>query len=727
MRKTLWVCIAAAVCGCGDDGEEPPALPTSTWADGRTIVSLNGDWDVRRDVAADTPPAMEYAGKTPVPGLLTAAQPAFDGVGTDADQDVVYWLRRSFEVTQTGDIALLRIHKSKYGAKVWVNGEDAGENPYCFSMGEFDVTSLLKPGETNTVDVQLGARREHVASGIAAGQDAEKDRWIPGIYDDVEIVITGSPRIVRVKIEPDLEAGEARVLTTVKNDHEDARAAIVWSAVGAEELTEDVQLDAGQEKTVEQRIPIADVRLWSPDDPFLYVLKSEVRQGTQRLDALETRFGMRTVQWRGGDDGGFFLNGQRLYLRGSNITLHRFFEDELATTQAWDRDWVRKLMTGAARELHWNSYRISVGRAPRFWYDIADEEGFLLADEFMMWTLIDSSHEDWDVDHMVVEFTSWVQQSWNHPSIAWWDASNETSSELSTEAVERVRGLDPTRQWENGGYNPPQSADDPVEDHPYLFLSFGGLFTSVVTKIDEQDGQPPAGGIPSTNLGTYDAEGHPYIINEYAWLWINRDATPTTLTKAVYEDLLGEGPFAPEVYRETYGYLAAGLTAFWRAQRGYAGVQHFTHLTYSREDGETCDNFLDLDTLELEPRWRHYAAHAFAPVMVYIDAWHEDYPPGDTVQVPVQAINDHPTAQSASVRVLAVDDDGAILTAGEPKAVTLEAFGADRWDLALEVPALERFLLVAELTVDGESPVISRRKIGYEHIGEKAPDPPYGP
>ena len=37
--------------------------------------------------------------------------------------------------------------------------------------------------------------------------------------------------------------------------------------------------------------------------------------------------------------------------------------------------------------MHWNSIRYCIGFPPELWYDIADEEGFLIQDEFPIWTL----------------------------------------------------------------------------------------------------------------------------------------------------------------------------------------------------------------------------------------------------------------------------------------------------------------------------------------------------
>ena len=44
--------------------------------------------------------------------------------------------------------------------------------------------------------------------------------------------------------------------------------------------------------------------------------------------------------------------------------------------------------------MNWNSLRYCIGFPPDFWYDIADEEGILLQDEFPIWLLNGNSGID---------------------------------------------------------------------------------------------------------------------------------------------------------------------------------------------------------------------------------------------------------------------------------------------------------------------------------------------
>jgi len=739
----MFICLGLGVsCDCADDDDDAnddtdddtgddDADDDSQTFEHRSVISLNGAWGVEQANLSDGPPE-QFGHTAPVPALLNSAEPPFEDMGKPSSLREVFWYKTTFDGPDSRDIATLNIHKAKYGIAVWLNGRYVGEHLGSYTLASFDVSGAIQPGMTNTLLVRVGATRESVPAWVPAGQDAEKQFWIPGIYDDVEVIVSDSPRIVRVKVEPDIAGETAVVIVTLKNDHDETKNITLASAVSeweettsvSDEFSDDISLAPMEERSVQQIIPIENARLWSCDDPFLYQVETSVKSDGGVLDNLDTRFGMRKIEWRSGEDKGFYLNDERMYLRGSNITLHRFFEDPLAGALPWDEDWVRKLLTEYPQQLHWNSFRFSLGRAPNFWYDIADEEGLILADEFQMWDFIDDANKPWSEDEMVVEFTEWIQESWNHPSIAWWDSSNESFARIATRVVDRVRHLDPTRQWENGGFKPPHDSADPIEDHPYIFFT---LFVhNDVDNIDDNDGLPPQGGLPTVVRFTWDASEQPYINNEYGWLWINRDGSPTFVTLKVYYDLLGGfGPFSAEIHREAYAYLVGGMTEFWRAKRGYEAIQHFTYLGYSRPWGNTSDNFIDVENLVLEPRWFEYARNAFAPFMVYLDTWRENYIPDVIEQIPVQVINDHNTPQSAMLSVLAIDPLGNILVESSELPITLDPLGAGDYLLDLQMPDAAKYMLFAKLTPDDQQlPVVwSRRKVGFDNVGQQGVDP----
>ncbi len=146
-----------------------------------------------------------------------------------------------------------------------------------------------------------------------------------------------------------------------------------------------------------------------------------------------------------------------------------------------------------------------------------------------------------------------------------------------------------------------------MEDHPYEFqeMADGGPEFNM-TSLEGPGGK-----------GQATMTGHAMILNEYGWLWLNRDGSPTRLTRKLYSRLLGENATAQDRL-EMNAHLLAGITEYWRAYRLYAGILHFVYLTSSEPpQGYTSDSFADVEKLELNPYFRDYMSNAFAPLGVY--------------------------------------------------------------------------------------------------------------
>jgi hypothetical protein len=154
-------------------------------------------------------------------------------------------------------------------------------------------------------------------------------------------------------------------------------------------------------------------------------------------------------------------------------------------------------------------------------------------------------------------------------------------------------------------------------------------------------------------------ETNPVIINEYGWLWLNRNGATTTLTTKLYDNLLGKNSTAEQRW-EIYAKYTAAETEFWRCHRQVAGVLHFTALGYDRPDGQTCDNWIDVANLVWEPQFYKYVRDAFAPVGLMIDFWDETVKKGVSTKIPVIVINDLEKDWSGMVSFTLIKDDKTV-------------------------------------------------------------------
>lgn len=686
----------------------------------RATLSLNGDWKMADSVAAEPAPA-EFAHTAPVPGLANLAVPAFRDVdrfdsrefiqtsirekklpesarvetaGVPRQERNYFWYRRSFRVTERKPVAMLRIAKAQFGTAVWLNGKKLGEHLGCFSAGYFDATAAVNWAGENDLVVRIGAHPGALPVWAPGGTDFEKYKWTPGIYDNVSLILSGHPYIESVQVAPRLADSSAVIETILLNLSQAPVTAAVKHTSGAWTVSAPaVTLKPGERKAVKTALKMPGAKLWTPEEPNLHWVTT-----TAGADSMKTRFGMREFRFDTATKRAY-LNGKLYFLRGSNITLHRFFEDPQCKRHPWEEAWVRKLLVDGPKRMNWNSFRFCIGPAPEMWFDIADEAGLLIQNEFFIWNGREY-FPPYRSGELITQYTEWMRDHWNHPSVAIWDASNETDSAMLRDTViPAVRKLDlSNRPWDNG-YSTPAGADDPVEDHPYLFSALmreTGNFA--MTQLEGMT------GAKTTNAGHPSA--HAVIANEYGWLWMNRDGTPTLLTENVYKRLLGADA-TPAQRFEYYAYALAGLTEFWRAHRNFAGVLHFTWLTCSYPGVKTSDHWTNAETLELEPNFADWVRESFKPLGVYINFWQPTLRAGAKRQYAVMMVNDKPVPVNGKLRL---EFMGGAATERE---FEMPAHGAQTWQMALEAPAQagDVWLKATASPAGGGEPTVSRRKV----------------
>ena len=160
-------------------------------------------------------------------------------------------------------------------------------------------------------------------------------------------------------------------------------------------------------------------------------------------------------------------------------------------------------------------------------------------------------------------------------------------------------------------------------------------------------------------------------------------------------------------------YLLGGITEFWRAYRQYAAVLHFVYLMSSDPLGYTADHFRDVEKLELEPHFRDYMSHAFAPLGVYLSFWQPKLPAGKrTFQV--MLVNDeyHSAAGTLTVSLQSKSGDEA---ARAQAPFQVAALGQTTLYIDLEVPNTPGdFLLRATADAGNGKPTVSRRRVSVQ-------------
>jgi hypothetical protein len=247
----------------------------------RRVLDLNGTWQVEQGEMEAMPSAFNHT--VVVLGLIDMARPSFTEIGKPSSQRRAFWYRRTFKLEgAVPEVALLKLHKACYGTRVILNGQDLGEHQPCFTPSFFDLKGHVKgEGVENELIIRVGADPDCLPPDQPRGWDFEKYLFIPGLYDSVELILTGAPFIKNVQIVPEIVAGTARAVVEIEAGQQAAEAKV--SALVREARTGDaaavvaqttsaIALSVGKTATAELLLTMRNARLWSPEDPFLYEL-----------------------------------------------------------------------------------------------------------------------------------------------------------------------------------------------------------------------------------------------------------------------------------------------------------------------------------------------------------------------------------------------------------------------------------------------------------------------
>lgn len=719
-----------------------PFLANSANNGERTVINLNGTWQFDQTVNAFPP--VKFTRSIPVPGLVHLAVPKiedYDKFFKRADKveakeqhnlyNIDYtprysWYRKSVFIPKEleGKEGMITIKKSQYVTQVYVNGIDMGTSMACYTPVEFPITTAIKYGVENEILIKVGDR-VWLPSEAAGGTDKEKEHYLPGIWDDVLISFTGKMRINRLLILPSVANKKVTVKAQLRNLYP---SQVFYGGSMTDSVTLDIAISEKKSGkvvavktakfatkrdnivTAELEIPVNNFNKWTPDAPNLYVAKATLRSGDQISDQIDKQFGMRDFTRKGKF---FYLNGEKIILRGTNITLQRFFEDPDCSNLVWDKEWVKKLLIDIPKPLNWNAMRICVGIVPDFWYDIADEHGLMFQNEWLYW-----QNHGWD-DQIRKEYTDWVWTDGNHPSIIIWDAINENWDEyIGNTLIPELKKLDDTRIWDAGYMTADRMQQDEMDEpHPYMGR-ISNMQPGAITNfypLGNLDFKPAI-------LRDIQESSSAQLINEYGWIWLWRNGMPSKLTVEAFEYYNGKNS-TPEQNWELQAYWMQLETEWLRSETSIAGVLAFCYLTnnYGYTGDWFAGNIKDLKPTETLDWFRH----AFAPAATFINLTDERYTkmlephkPGSTMLFNLAGINNLSKAVSGTVKVKLIDKEGKSVSEQIFKE-KLESYLRTDIPVSLTLPTgAGGYVLVAEFTPENGKTVISRRFLKVGKVAE---------
>ncbi len=333
------------------------------------------------------------------------------------------WFRCDFELAEecASQHLSLRFEGVNDQAQVWVNGQPAGSHVGGFLRFELPVAQLLQPG-LNTLVVRADNTRRR-------GEVPGKERgWRPfgGILREVMLDCRPLIRLEHPVIVAEATGVfEARV-TVVNDTGEGCEAGVALAILDASGRA--VFSSAAHPASVDAhdaaRLTIVGiaphVMPWSPDSPTLYTAAFGLAHEAG-FDEISLRIGFRTIERVGHQ---LVLNGEPIRLRGFNR-----HEDTARAGMAPDPEQTRRDLQHI-KQLGANFVRLCRYPHHPSELDLCDEIGLLVMSEIPLYWWNGDTDGDQPasvkLDAARRQLGEMIARDVNHPSIIFWNVSNET-------------------------------------------------------------------------------------------------------------------------------------------------------------------------------------------------------------------------------------------------------------------------------------------------------------
>ena len=224
----------------------------------------------------------------------------------------------------------LNIEAAMHTAEVLLNGQRVAVHAGGYLPFQVELTGRLKVGATNELLIKLDNREN---PDVPPGRPYRKldFNWYHGLYRNVDLQVTdplhitdavaanlpASGGIFVTYSAVSLDSATVQVRVHVKNDRSvRARFAVRCALAGKSVDSEPATLAPGESSAYTLALVIPDPKLWSPDDPHLYPLTTELRtvEGVT-VESQCLQVGIRSVTCKASR---FTINGRAMSLRGTN-------------------------------------------------------------------------------------------------------------------------------------------------------------------------------------------------------------------------------------------------------------------------------------------------------------------------------------------------------------------------------------------------------------------------
>jgi exo-1,4-beta-D-glucosaminidase len=322
-----------------------------------------------------------------------------------------WWYRTEFKLPADykGRTVWLGFDGINYRANVWLNGVEVTSSEQLagtWRLFQLDVTSAAKPGEANSLAVEIGPPQPRdLAITLVDWAPMPPDKEM-GLWRDVRIFATGPvalryPAVLTKLNLPSTKEAWLTVRAELTNAAEGPVDAVVKGRIEDLSFEQSVHLVAKETQVVHFRpqqfpqLKISSPRLWWPAQvgkQELYPLELTVEVQGQVSDSAHLRFGIRQVTANLDDKGHriFQINGQNVLIRGAGYSFDMLLRSSRERQEA-ELNYVR--------DLNLNAVRMEGKLEDDHFFDLADQMGIMVlpgwccCDQWENWSAWDRETE----------------------------------------------------------------------------------------------------------------------------------------------------------------------------------------------------------------------------------------------------------------------------------------------------------------------------------------------
>lgn len=382
----------------------------------------------------------------------------------------ISWYKKEFLLphSKKGKKIFLHFEGAMNIAEVWVNNKKLITHHGGYLPFVVDFSDVANFDKENTIAVKLN-NKDNPITGPKPLEKLDFNTY-GGIYRNVWLVTKNKLYITDPILENKTASGgifvqynnvskekaTIHIKTHLRNENSTSKTIYIsHSLISNDSIVKNIKskkinLAANFDKEIVLELPVENPKLWCPDFPNLYVLKTVVNENNTVVDTEKTTIGIKTMEFKGQD---FYLNGKKTFLRGVNRHQEYPYIGYALSDNANYRD-AKKI-----KDAGFDYVRLSHYPQSKAFMNACDELGLININAILGWQYF--SENKAFQKHIFQTAKDLIRRDRNHASVMAWEVSLNESwmpetfiDSLTTIAKKEYPGNQNfTAGWQSYGYD----------------------------------------------------------------------------------------------------------------------------------------------------------------------------------------------------------------------------------------------------------------------------------